>query len=147
MTLACLQQAGKLPRRKRRRNTTLRRGARTSAVLSQNHILIECPAIAAQRREYLQSSLQGREINVLNFLGEGGPIRDVLRFLREVNLSSYRLTSRRKRNTSLIGGITLSDMYQELLLLCLISNSNSHIMTCYTRKLHTGILLSQKMLR
>ena len=46
----------------------------------------ECPTIAAQRREYLQPSLQGREINVLNLLGEGGPIRDVLRFLREVNL-------------------------------------------------------------
>ena len=33
VTLACLQQAGKLPRRTSRRNTTLRRGARTSAVL------------------------------------------------------------------------------------------------------------------
>ena len=31
--VACLQQAGKLPRRKRHRNTTVRRGARTSAVL------------------------------------------------------------------------------------------------------------------
>ena len=55
-------------------------------VVSIHHILIECPAIAAERREYLQSSLQGREINMLNLLGEGGPIRDVLRFLREVNL-------------------------------------------------------------
>ena len=33
VTLACLQQAGKLPRRTRCRNTALRRGARTSAVL------------------------------------------------------------------------------------------------------------------
>ena len=55
-------------------------------VVSIHHIMIECLAIAAQRREYLQSSLQGRESNVLNLLGEGGPIRDVLRFLREVNL-------------------------------------------------------------
>ena len=55
-------------------------------VVSIHHISIECPEIAAQRREYLQSSLQGREINVLNLQGEGGPIRDVLRFLRDVNL-------------------------------------------------------------
>ena len=33
VTLACLQQAGKLPRRTSRRNTTLRRGAITSEVL------------------------------------------------------------------------------------------------------------------
>ena len=40
---------------------------------------------AEQRREYLQSSLRGKEIIVLNFLGEEGQIRAVLRFLREVN--------------------------------------------------------------
>ena len=55
-------------------------------VVSIHYILIECPAVAAERREYQQSCLRGMEINVLNLLGEGGPIRDVLRFLREVNL-------------------------------------------------------------
>ena len=33
VTLACFQQAEKQPTRRSRRNTTLRRGARTSAVL------------------------------------------------------------------------------------------------------------------
>ena len=56
-------------------------------VVSIQHILIECSAIAAQRRQYLQSSYEGRRLkNVLNLLGEGGPIRGVLCFLREVNL-------------------------------------------------------------
>ena len=68
-------------------------------VVSIHHILVECPAIAAQRREYLQSSLQGREINVLNLQGERGLIRDVLRFLREVNLYHEKYKS--------IGGMIL----------------------------------------
>ena len=56
----------------------------TRPIYHTPHILIECPAVEKERREHLQSSSRGRELNMLNLLGDGALVGEVLRFLREI---------------------------------------------------------------
>ena len=49
-------------------------------------IIDRVPCDSGSAAEHLQSSLRGKENNLLDLLGECGPIGAVLSFIREVNL-------------------------------------------------------------
>ena len=55
-------------------------------LLSIRHMLLECPVLQDVRENILKSALGEREVNIRNLIGEGGVIRNVIAYLREIGV-------------------------------------------------------------
>lgn len=58
------------------------------AIITVKHILMECPALEEKRRNILKPEVKG-EMTMKNILGEKGPLKTVIIFLKEINIFKY----------------------------------------------------------
>lgn len=58
------------------------------AIITVKHVLLHCPALENVRQRILRPEVRG-DMNMRSVIGEKGPIRTVIKFLKEINMFQY----------------------------------------------------------